>query len=201
MLNNHLATKRQPKRSRNPAEYPVLGVLASGPAHGYDICRCLQTELGAVWNLGRSQIYALLAKLEREGLVVHERVGQENLPARNIFSLTSSGQEVFGKWLTTPVNHVRDMRLEFLTKLWFARQSNPIEAKALINNQLVACRGKAQALDKIRQSCRTEIAALSVEFRLTIIEAAIAWLERLEKNPKARTFEVSDRIGDARKGD
>jgi len=154
-------------------------MLASGPAHGYDICRRLQTELGAVWNLGRSQIYALLAKLERDGLVVHERVGQENLPAKNIFSLTSSGEEVFGKWLRMPVNHVRDMRLEFLTKLWFARQADPVEEQRLIEKQLTLCREKAHVVMSRKDSCRNQIEFQSLDFRLAVIQAAISWLEGL----------------------
>ncbi len=81
--------------SRNPAEYPVLGILALGEAHGYDICRRLHKGIGPIWKLGKSQVYALLARLERDGLVAHERVGQENLPAKNIFSITAMGEGVF----------------------------------------------------------------------------------------------------------
>lgn len=193
MLNTHSATTRPPKRSRNPAEYPVLGMLSTGPAHGYDICRRLQTELGAVWNLGRSQIYALLSRLERDGLVAHERVGQENLPAKNIFRLTALGEEVFGAWVTTPVSHVRDMRLEFPAKLWFARQDDPLDARELIENQLAVCRAKAEVLTRLGQSCRTEIEALSAGFKLIAVEAAISWLEELRKSPGSRPL-----IGDAR---
>jgi len=179
MVNTHIATTSKLKKLRNPAEYPVLGMLASGPAHGYDICRRLQTQLGSVWNLGRSQIYALLSRLEREGFVVHERVGQENLPAKNVFSLTRLGEEVFQAWLDSPVNHVRDMRLEFPTKLWFLGRADHAEARRLIEKQAVSCRARREALKALQKSSRTEIEALSAAFKLTTVEAAIYWLEGL----------------------
>jgi DNA-binding PadR family transcriptional regulator len=201
MLNTHHVTTPQPKKSRNPAEYPVLGMLASGPAHGYDICRRLQTELGSIWNLGRSQIYALLSRLERDGLVIHERVGQENLPAKNIFRLTPSGEAVFKGWANTPVNHMRDMRLEFPTKLWFVHQTSPAEAKRLIENQLTACQAKADALAKLGKSCRTEIEALSTNLKLKVVEAAISWLEGLRKTPGPRPYSVPDCIREKKERD
>jgi DNA-binding PadR family transcriptional regulator len=117
-----------------------------------------------------------LVKLEREGLVIHERVGQENLPARNIFTLTQRGEEVFNQWLDHPVPHLRDMRLEFLAKVWFARQADPEGGRGLIEKQLVVCRERLNLLKDLQQSCRTQIEALSISFRLTMVEAAIAWL-------------------------
>ncbi|MCL4539855.1 MAG: PadR family transcriptional regulator, partial [Bacteroidetes bacterium] len=136
--------------TRNPAEYPVLGILALGEAHGYDICLRLRKGIGSIWSLGKSQVYALLSRLEREGLVDHERVGQENLPARNIFRITPVGEEVFREWVNSPVNHVRDMRLEFLTKLWFARQVDPDNERKLIEKQLAVCREKVKRLEAFK---------------------------------------------------
>ncbi len=49
------------ERDRNPAEYLILGVLAGGHLHGYDLYQHLEENLGRVWTLGRSQTYALLS--------------------------------------------------------------------------------------------------------------------------------------------
>ncbi len=51
-------TKTTTKTSRNPAEYPILGVLSRGPIHGYDINRVLVTESGrfGVWAKARSML-------------------------------------------------------------------------------------------------------------------------------------------------
>ena len=162
---------------RNPAEYPVLGILTRGPAHGYDICRLLREGIGSIWRLGKSQVYALLIRLEREGLVGHERIGQETLPAKNIFSLTPEGAEVFEEWLDSPVYHVRDIRLEFLTKLWFAHQRGLESEKRLVEKQLAVCQEKATRLEALRAASRTPIECRSAEFRLAIVQAAISSLK------------------------
>jgi PadR family transcriptional regulator, regulatory protein AphA len=165
--------------SRNPAEYPVLGILTLGEAHGYDICRRLHKGIGPIWKLGKSQVYALLSRLERDGLVAHERMDQENLPARNMFRITPTGEEVFREWLDAPVNHVRDMRLEFLTKLWFARQTDPDHERTLIEHQLAVCGEKVKRLEALKAMCSTEIESRSISFRLTIVRAAASWLGEL----------------------
>jgi PadR family transcriptional regulator, regulatory protein AphA len=184
MVYSHIMTSRhlnivKSATTRNPAEYPVLGILALGEAHGYDICLRLRKGIGSIWALGKSQVYALLSRLEREGLVDHERVGQENLPARNIFRITSTGEEVFKEWVGSPVNHVRDMRLEFLTKLWFARQVDPANERELIEKQLASVREMVQRLEALKAPCNTQIEFRSISFRLAVVRAAVSWLEEL----------------------
>jgi PadR family transcriptional regulator, regulatory protein AphA len=156
-----------------------MGMLLGGPLHGYDICRRLGEGIGSIWKLGKSQIYALLAKLEREGLVIHERVGQDNLPAKNIFSLTPEGIQVVKEWLEQPVNHFRDMRLEFVTKLWFIRQAFPEPERLLIEKQLGVCGEKVTVLEGLKDSCGNQVEALSIDFRVTVIRATVSWLECL----------------------
>jgi PadR family transcriptional regulator, regulatory protein AphA len=183
-MTDHSLTIRKGAGQRNPAEYPVLGILTRGPAHGYDICRLLRDGIGSIWRLGKSQVYALLIRLEREGLVGHERVGQETLPAKNIFSLTSRGEEIFEEWLDSPVYHVRDIRLEFLTKLWFARQRGAEFERRLVEKQLAACREKVEKWEALRPLSRTQTESRSISFRLVVLAAAISWLDALSETIK-----------------
>lgn len=172
-------------KTRNPAEYPVLGILARCPAHGYDICFRLSEEIGSIWRLSKSNVYALLLRLERDGLVTHERVGQENLPAKNIFNLTEKGMEVYRDWITTPVRHVRDMRLEFLTKLWCAQQMRDESEIVLLKGQLAVCRKKIEILETLCASTGNEIEERSLSFRLTMVHAATAWLGEVLKRAQS----------------
>jgi PadR family transcriptional regulator, regulatory protein AphA len=154
-------------------------MLLGGPLHGYDICRRLGEGIGSIWKLGKSQIYALLAKMEREGLVTHERVGQDNLPAKNIFNIRPQGVQVIQEWLEQPVYHFRDMRLEFVTKLWFVRQTLPDRERLLIEKQLGVCREKVKVFEGLKESCGNQIEALSIDFRVAVIKATVSWLEGL----------------------
>ena len=94
-MNNQYLNKADNKKERNPADFPLLGVLSLGPAHGYDLCAELRERLGQIWILRTSHIYALLTGLEKDGLVSHERIDQENRPAKKVFRITSEGRKLF----------------------------------------------------------------------------------------------------------
>ena len=131
IMNNQHPSENDDKKERNPADFPLLGVLSLGPAHGYDLCAELRERLGEIWTLRASHIYALLTGLEKDGLVSHERIDQENRPAKKVFRITPEGRKLFSTWMTSPVSNVRDIRMEFFAKLYFARlESHEVAAQA-----------------------------------------------------------------------
>ncbi len=154
-------------------------MLAARPAHGYDLCRELDERLGSVWKLGKSRIYAILAGLERDGLVAHKRVSQESLPPKKVFFLTDEGREVFRRWTSAPVPSIRDMRLEFLTKLFFCREASSDAEAALLREQAAVCRRKLERLTDERDRCSTEIERQACDYRIGAARAAVVWLEGL----------------------
>jgi PadR family transcriptional regulator AphA len=135
--------------------------------------------LGEVWTLRSSHVYALLAGLERDGLVCHERVDQETRPAKKVFSLTDEGREIFLVWVRSPVRNVRDIRLEFLAKLYFARFDSPRAVADLIADQLSVCRSNAERLKESRRACTGTAERAALDFRLAMMEATVAWLMSL----------------------
>lgn len=163
----------------NAADYPILGVLALGPAHGYDVWRYIRDRLGGVWNLGRSQVYALLVQLERDALVYHERVEQTNLPSRKVYYLKDEGRVAFDAWISQPVQHVRDCRLEFPSKLHFAQKRSAGTASSLIQDQVAVCLRKRQQMEAARDRSTVEIQRQVLEYRLAVIDATIGWLKGL----------------------
>jgi DNA-binding PadR family transcriptional regulator len=179
-MTSHSENRLPPRKNvRNPAEYPLLGFLAMGPAHGYEICRVLRAEIGSIRRLGKSQIYALLAKLEQDGLVMHERVGQENLPSKNVFTIAPEGRQLLMAWVSSPVTNFRDLRLEFLTKLYVAGQLGGDREEKLVRDQLAACHHRSEQLANWKNTARTELERRTMEFRLAVMRAAVSWLESL----------------------
>ena len=166
-------------KPRNPADFPVLGVLSLGPAHGYDLCRELRDRLGEIWRLPTSRIYALLARLEKDGLVRHERIDQESRPAKKVFSITYLGRDIFLEWVRSPVTNERDIRLEFLGKLYFAGLDSPAAAAELISAQLSVCRITAKRLKVGRRACKTRTEYAAWDYRLAMVAATAAWLTKL----------------------
>ena len=109
-------------KTQPASEYALLGALMTGPRHGYEIRSFLRKGLGATWHIPTSQLYAQLKRLEERGDLRSSLEPQESRPSRRVFELTDQGRETFLSWLLTPVHHVRDLRVEFLAKLFFVRR-------------------------------------------------------------------------------
>lgn len=176
-MNNHDKSSSPGERNRNPAEYLVLGVLAAGDKHGYDLFQYLQENLSLIWTMGRSQTYALLSRMEQAGLVAHNRQAQEKRPDRKNFSLTPAGRKIFNHWVKAPVEHIRDLRLEFLAKLFFVEKLNRKLVKDFIEAQQEICRYKISRLEERNRSAPPGLERLTFEFRLSQARAALEWLQ------------------------
>lgn len=186
-MTSHGTTTRNSQAGLNSAEYPILGVLSLEPVHGYDVWRYLKDHLGVVWQLGRSQVYGLLAQMERDGLVTHERVDQTNLPARKVFHLTPEGLRLIDQWISEPVRHVRDFRLEFPTKFHFAAARSADLARVLVRNQVNTCSEKKTYLGKAMARSQSDIERHILEYRIRVVDATVKWLQGLLRDdPRSR---------------
>lgn len=181
-MNNHNKNNNPNEGDRNPAEYLILGVLAGGNIHGYDLYQYLEENLGLIWTLGRSQTYALLSRMEQTGLVTHKRQPQEKRPDRKNFSLTPAGKKIFNNWVKAPVEHIRDLRLEFLTKIHFLEKGNRNSLKKLIEGQVEVCRHKLSGIEERKRSAPSGMERLTYDFRQYQAKAALDWLEGLQSN-------------------
>jgi hypothetical protein len=99
-----------------------------------------------------------------------------------MLALTAEGTASYTSWVTTPVQHGRDFRLEFLAKLACAASEGPAAVAALTAGQRATC---AVWLGDLHE----RIAAISasqpydrlvLEFRAGQIAAILSWLERCE---------------------
>lgn len=165
-------------------EHALLGLLRARPMHAYEMHQQLiQAEaLGLVWHLKQGHLYALLARLEATGLIAASTEAQGTRPPRRVLALTPDGEASFAAWLTAPVAHGRDFRLEFLAKLYFAAREGPAVVRALVAGQRAACE---TWLAEVRAQAR-EVSgerpydALVLEFRAGQMEAILPWLARCE---------------------
>ena len=123
-------------------EMALLGFLRDGPKHGYQIFQSVsdKTGLKMVWQLKQSQLYALLGKLEKDGDITSVLQQQEAHPPRRIYTITSTGRKAYLGWLTSPVLLPRNIRQEFLAKLFFLQDDEPL-TKLLIMRQREICQG------------------------------------------------------------
>lgn len=129
-----------PDRDLLPGEHLVLGLLGVRPMHGYEMARLLaEEELVTVCPVEQSLLYAYLRNLEDRGLVRWDerRVGKR--PPRKLYELTASGHNALRAWLAEPVDRIREIRLEFLLKLYFLHHADPAAERTLVARQIEVC--------------------------------------------------------------
>jgi PadR family transcriptional regulator, regulatory protein AphA len=174
-------TKTKPDLS---VPYALLGFLRDGPLHGYEIHQRLQAAqaLGLVWHLKQAHLYALLGKLEALGLVAAEVVPQDARPAKRLLHLTDQGRSAFNRWVEVPVAHGRELRIEFLAKLFWAQTAASDAAHRLIEAQRGLC---VQWLDELRSDAELRNTQpyewLVLQWRRGQVEATLAWLDTCER--------------------
>jgi len=165
-------------KTRPATEYVLLGSLFQGPKHGYEIMNFLEESLGHNWYVGTSQLYTVLKRLEKMGLVRGSVKHQETRPSKRIFSLTPKGREIFEQWTKLPSDHVRDMRIEFLAKLYFIKNYRMQWGRSLVEKQGELLQQRQSSLTAQKKKERDPYLRLICTFKLHTIKAWLTWLKK-----------------------
>lgn len=167
-------------------EHALLGFVREEALHGYEIYRRLGEAdgPGLVWRIKQSQLYALLGRLEADGYLSASHEPQPARPARKVYQLTDAGRAAFEQWLAAPVAHGRQLRLDFLLKLYFAQRAGGPAARDLIAAQRAVCRRWLAAAERAAVA-ESPYTRLVQTFRAGQIEAMLAWLDQCEQTIQA----------------
>jgi len=161
-------------------EFPLLGFLSQAPSHGYHLHMRLEEELDGVWNLSQSQVYNILKRLESKGDVRGEVLQQKSAPAKRLLALTAAGRRRFKAWLREPTpGSLRALRMEFLTRLYFARAQDLRFARDLIEEQKRAIKNDVKRLQQIYDELPDKqlLNRLSLQLRIRQLDSCLEWLE------------------------
>lgn len=160
-------------------EFALLGFLIPKPSHGYDLHQHFQIELGHVWHLSQSQAYAILKRLEQHGDISTQVVAQEKLPARQLLRITVQGRRRFNEWLDEVSLNARSIRLEFLTRIYFARIHNPEKVAQLYDTQYDAIQATLERLETLLTNLPLEqqFNRLSLDLRIRQMKLIQEWIK------------------------
>jgi DNA-binding PadR family transcriptional regulator len=94
--------EKQKTGALSEAAHVVLGYVGEHPEgiHGYHLGSILSRSPLRLPSLGLGQLYRLLHRLEKAGLVI-SRVEEESARLRYRFTITPRGEACFSKWLNT----------------------------------------------------------------------------------------------------
>ncbi|KIF75581.1 transcriptional regulator [Streptomyces sp. 150FB] len=170
----------------------VLAMLAKEPSHGYHLRTLLRRALGPLGeSMNAGQVYVTLARLEKAGLVVHERT--DGPPDRKVYALTPAGQQRAATWLTE-VDWPKPDLAEFHLKLAAAsaaRLADPVELVAAHRRELMRRLGEAQrALLAEPSGSPTGLLLEGVALRL---QADLRWLAACDQFWSKVRYESEDK--------
>lgn len=133
--------------------HAILGLLAVGPASGYELTKQFDLSLANVWSARHSQIYPELQRMAAAGWVV---AGDEGARGRKEYEITGEGRVELRRWLVSPLPE-RTQRSELLLRVFCLWTLSDAEAEAFL----------ADAASR----------AAEIRSRLTDLDAAVPWDE------------------------
>jgi hypothetical protein len=124
----------------------------------------------------------MLSRLERAGLIRGRREEVGSYPPRRVYELTQAGRDAVLWWIDEPVEHPRDMRIEFPLKLYLARQLDAGRARTLVEHQRSLFSSYVARLEREPLPRDSEgdagFIALMRAGRIGRLRAALSWLDR-----------------------
>lgn len=105
-------------------EFAILGLLAQGPATGYDLRKLVQERLSHFWHESLGHLYPTLARLAKKGWIRKRvRPGKRRLD-RHEYELTPAGLTALQAWFWEPTQPAPP-RNDLLLKVFLGRLAPP----------------------------------------------------------------------------
>lgn len=179
--------KRSTAQTR-AGEYAVLGLLAAeaAPTHGYVLMQHLSDgALAEIIRIEPGMLYHHLKSLAKREWITTEVERQASRPDRQLHAITPDGREALAAWIAEPVRATRELRLEFLVKLYLAQIAGAESVRPLVASQREVIASLVASLREQRDGL--DPAATDLAFRRHILDlrlaqnhAALTWLDSLQ---------------------
>jgi DNA-binding PadR family transcriptional regulator len=167
-----------------PAEYGILGLLREKPAYGYELQRHFSGRrgLGRVCPVEPGMVYANLKSLS--GLeLIDGSWDNSTYPPKAVYTATEAGEAAFRRWLLAPVARMREVRLDFLVKLYFALKEDRELAGQLIEAQIATTHEYAEEIGQEQRELEddpTGFEAIVLQSKASAARITIDWLEKAQ---------------------
>ena len=179
----------------NASEYAVLGLLRQRPAYGYELKQQLSRGQGLarVCPIEPSMIYAILKSLS--GLELIDGVWDNSVyPPRAVYTATAEGEAEFLRWLRRPVGRMREVRLDFLVKLYFAMAEDSDLALELVAGQIDHCCAYAEEIERELEAAEPgSFDAIALGSKASAARITLEWLQQSQRDMMTLRAKAADR--------
>jgi DNA-binding PadR family transcriptional regulator len=156
-------------------QYALLGLLDEEPRHGYELKQAFDRVLSPQRPLPFGQVYASLARLERDGRVAIDGVERAVGPDRKRYAITDAGRTALRTWLAQPLQPEPHLQTELYLKVVLAiLLDEPLEE--LLDTQRRSHLTRMRELTALRRSSPLPTALLA-DYATYHLEADLRWLE------------------------
>lgn len=158
----------------------ILGLLKARPRHGYELLECFRStsQLGRIWTMSTSQLYAVLKRLEGSGAIKGSEIITPNAPPRMEFNITPVGDVLLEDWLydADPSPSIHRIRVLFLSRIFIA---NLLKApyEIIVNAQVRVCEAQKTHFNFRLVESISEVEKLTISFVIGQLDSAILWLK------------------------
>ncbi|MEU6733921.1 PadR family transcriptional regulator [Streptomyces physcomitrii] len=163
--------------------HTLLGLLESGPRHGYDLKRAFDEKFGHDKPLHYGQVYSTMSRLLKNGLVEVDGVESGEGPERKRYAITDAGVTDVQQWLATPEKPEPYLQSTLYTKVVLALLTRRDAAELLDSQRAAHLRMMRTLTERKRGGDLAD--QLICDHALFHLEADLRWLEltaaRLEK--------------------
>jgi DNA-binding PadR family transcriptional regulator len=155
--------------------HTLLGLLESGPRHGYDLKRAYDEHFAHGRPLHYGQVYATLSRLLKHGLIEENGVEQGGGPDRKRYAVTAEGVTDVERWLATAEKPEFYLQSALYTKVVVALMSGR-DAESVLDTQRAAHLRTMRELTA-RKTDGDLADQLICDHALFHLEADLRWLE------------------------
>jgi DNA-binding PadR family transcriptional regulator len=159
--------------------YLILGLLCTGPLHGYELKRAHDQRLPQTKPAPFGQVYATLGRLERDRLVAPSTHDQAGGPERTAYRITAEGHDALDDWLDQvepPAPHVTGVLLAKVTVALLAAGQQ--RAGAYLVAQRQAHTARLREYTRLKTGANVGFADLiAADYAIAHLDADLRWLQ------------------------
>ncbi|MGW7438924.1 PadR family transcriptional regulator [Streptomyces sp. NPDC054849] len=136
--------------------HAVLAALLDAEYSGYELAKSFSIGVANFWHALPQQLYAELAKLEKEGLVEGRQVVQEGRPNKRLFQVTDAGRDELEKFAAAASKPLV-IRDDLLVKVQTADRIGSASVIEQLEERASAADAKIELLGKVARKMRGDL--------------------------------------------
>lgn len=156
--------------------HALLGILARGPAHGYDLKLEHDERFPGSKALAFGQVYSTLSRLQRDGYVEVAEVAHGSGPEKTVYAITDDGRRHLADWLdqTEPAGPypADELVRKTVTALYVGT-----DAANFLSRQRSAHFARMRELVANQSRQHEPAARIAIDHAIAHLDADLTWLE------------------------